>query len=80
MDGTTYESKLINFDIVDRVGGGDAFSSGLIFALMEQMQPQDVIDFAVASSVMKHSIRGDTNITSKEQILRLMNNTYDIQR
>ncbi len=80
MDGKTYESKLINFDIVDRVGGGDAFSSGLIFALMEQMQPQDVIDFAVASSVMKHSIRGDTNITDKNQILRLMNNTYDIQR
>lgn len=80
MGGKTYESKKINFDIVDRVGGGDAFSSGLIFALMENMDPQKTVDFSIASSVMKHSIRGDTNITDKEAILRLMNNTYDIQR
>ncbi len=80
-DGRTYESKLINFEIVDRVGGGDAFSSGLIFALMEGMEPQDVVDFAVCSSVMKHSIHGDTNITSKEAIMALMNNgSHDIQR
>lgn len=80
MDGETYESNKINFDIVDRVGGGDAFSSGLIYALMENMEAQKAVNFAVASSVMKHSIRGDTNITDKESILRLMNNTYDIQR
>lgn len=80
MNGETFESTKFNFDIVDRVGGGDAFSSGLIFALMEQMEPQKAVNFAVASSVMKHSIRGDTNITDKEAILRLMNNTYDIQR
>ncbi len=36
MDGETYESTTMNFDIVDRVGGGDAFSSGLIFALMKK--------------------------------------------
>lgn len=80
-NGQTYESKLINFDIVDRVGGGDAFSSGLIYALMENMEPQDVIDFAVASSVMKHSIHGDTNITSREAIMDLMKDgSHDIQR
>lgn len=80
-DGKTYESKLINFDIVDRVGGGDAFSSGLIYALMENMEHQDVIDFAVASSVMKHSIHGDTNITSRDAIMNLMKDgSHDIQR
>ena len=56
------------------------FSSGLIYALMEGMKPEDTVNFAVASSVMKHAIRGDTNITDKESILRLMNQTYDIQR
>lgn len=80
MNGRTYESKLIRFDIIDRVGGGDAFSSGLIFALMENMPPQEAIDFAVASSVVKHSIHGDTNITSIEQIKSVMNGTGDIQR
>ena len=80
-DGKTYESKTLNFEIVDRVGGGDAFSSGLIYALMENMEPDDVVNFAVASSVMKHSIRGDTNITSVDQIKRLMNNaSFDVQR
>ena len=81
-NGETYESKTINFEIVDRVGGGDAFSSGLIYALMQNdMTPQETVDFAVASSVMKHAIRGDTNITSVDQIKRLMNNaSFDVQR
>ena len=81
MDGETYESTTMNFDIVDRVGGGDAFSSGLIFALMKNMDPQTAVNFAVASSVMKHSIRGDTNITDEASITRLMENkSYDIRR
>ena len=45
------------------------------------MEPQEVIDFAVASSVMKHSIHGDTNITSREAIMNLMKDgSHDIQR
>jgi len=48
---------------------------------MENMDPEDVVNFAVASSVMKHSIRGDTNITSVAQIKSLMNNaSFDVQR
>ena len=62
------------------MGGGDAFSSGMIFALMEDMEGAEAVNFAVASSVMKHSIHGDTNITDKESIMRLMNNTFEIQR
>ena len=79
-DGKTYESNLMRFNILDRVGGGDAFSSGMIFALMEDMEGAEAVNFAVASSVMKHSIHGDTNITDKESIMRLMNNTFEIQR
>jgi len=81
-DGQTYESKTLNFEIVDRVGGGDAFSSGLIYALMQNdWKHEDIVNFAVASSVMKHAIRGDTNITSVSQIKRLMNNaSFDVQR
>ena len=81
-DGKTYESKTLNFEIVDRVGGGDAFSSGLIYALMQNdWKHEDIVNFAVASSVMKHAIRGDTNITSVDQIKRLMNNaSFDVQR
>lgn len=57
-----------------------AFSSGLIYALMNNYKPRDVVNFAVASSVMKHSIHGDTNITDVESIQRLMNQSFDVQR
>jgi 2-dehydro-3-deoxygluconokinase len=80
-DGKTYESKTFRFNILDRVGGGDAFSSGLIYALMEGMEPDDIVNFAVSSSVIKHTIRGDFNITDdKQSILRLMNQEYEIKR
>lgn len=80
-DGETYESKTFRFNILDRVGGGDAFSSGLIYALMAQMEPKDIVDFAVATSVIKHTIHGDFNIIDdKKQIFSLMKQEYEIKR
>ena len=80
-DGKTYESKLFTFTILDRVGGGDAFASGLIYAMMKEYNPDDMINFAVASSVIKHTIRGDGNITDDvKSIKSIMNMNYDIKR
>ena len=80
-DGKTYESKTFRFNILDRVGGGDAFASGLFYAMMAGMQPQDIVNFAVASSVMKHTIHGDFNITDDvDSILKLMNQDFEIRR
>jgi 2-dehydro-3-deoxygluconokinase len=80
-EGETYESKTFRFNILDRVGGGDAFASGMIYALMCQMKPDDVVNFAVASSVIKHTIRGDFNITDDENaITNLMNQNFEIRR
>ena len=79
--GHTFESKKFTFNILDRVGGGDAFTSGLIYAMMNNYKPMDMINFAVASSVIKHTIRGDGNITDNaETIKRIMNMNYDIKR
>jgi len=79
--GHTFESKLFTFNILDRVGGGDAFASGLIYAMMNGYRPMDMINFAVASSVIKHTIHGDANITDDvESIRNLMNMNYDIKR
>lgn len=79
--GHTYESKLFTFTILDRVGGGDAFASGLIYAMMNDYKPMDMINFAVASSVIKHTIHGDGNITDDAATIRnLMNMNYDIKR
>ena len=62
-------------NIVDRFGGGDSFCAGLIFALSgdEFSKPADAIRFAVAASCLKHSIKGDYNYTSKDEVVALMN-------
>jgi 2-dehydro-3-deoxygluconokinase len=59
-------------DIVDRVGGGDAFAGGLIYGLRQQMPDQDALEFAVAASCLKHSISGDFNRASVAEVERLM--------
>lgn len=80
-EGHTFESKLFTFNILDRVGGGDAFASGLIYAIMNHYKPMDIVNFAVASSAIKHTIRGDANITDDAAAIRnLMNMNYDIKR
>lgn len=80
-EGHTFESKLFTFNILDRVGGGDAFASGLIYAMMNEYKPMDMINFAVASSALKHTIRGDGNITDNAKAIHnLMDMNYDIKR
>ncbi|MGN0813649.1 MAG: sugar kinase [Candidatus Coproplasma sp.] len=80
-DGETYESHTFRFNILDRVGGGDAFASGMIYAIMRGMKPEDIANFAVASSVIKHTMHGDFNITDDEDsIIKLMNQDYEIRR
>ena len=62
-------------NIIDRVGGGDSFSAGLIYAFTdpELSDPKRAISFATASSCLSHSIHGDINYSTKEEIIRLMN-------
>ncbi|WP_298541859.1 sugar kinase [uncultured Aquimarina sp.] len=65
-------SKVYDMEnIVDRIGGGDAFMAGLIYGLLHK-NDQDVIEFAVASSVLKHSILGDANLVSLEEVAQLL--------
>jgi 2-dehydro-3-deoxygluconokinase len=61
-------------NIVDRVGAGDAFAGGLIFALLtpELAGPETALRYAVAASCLKHSIVGDFNYASREEIEALM--------
>ncbi len=59
-------------DIVDRVGGGDAFSAGLIYGLQEFQDEERALEFAVAASCLKHTIPGDFNLSSKDEVLALM--------
>ena len=64
-----YESKHYDIEpIVDRVGGGDSFSGGLIHGLMTMDNMKDALEFAVAASALKHTINGDFNLVSKEEV------------
>ena len=57
--------------IVDRVGGGDSFGGGLIYALMNGYADQDAVNFAVAASCLKHSIEHDFNLVTLEEVKAL---------
>ena len=80
-DGHTFESKLFTFNILDRVGGGDAFASGLIYAMLHNYKAMDMINFAVASERHQAHHPRDANITDDVSSIRnLMNMNYDIKR
>jgi 2-dehydro-3-deoxygluconokinase len=59
-------------DIVDRVGGGDAFAGGLIYGLLNYAARDKALEFAVAASCLKHSIGGDFNRVSVDEVEKLM--------
>lgn len=68
-----FESKYYEInDIIDRVGGGDAFSAGLIYGLNNYNDHKDALEFAVAASCLKHSIGGDFNRVSVADVEKLM--------
>lgn len=66
-----YFSKNYLVHIVDRVGGGDSFGAGLIYACINEYQPQAAIEFAVAASCLKHTIEGDFNQVSVGEVQNL---------
>jgi 2-dehydro-3-deoxygluconokinase len=68
-----YHSRKYHIDfIVDRIGGGDAFSGGFIYGILTGMTPQDTLEFATAASCLKHSIHRDFNLVTPEEVLALM--------
>lgn len=69
--GKTYFSKEYQIIIVDRIGGGDSFGGGIIYALMNHMEPQEAIEFATAASCLKQTIEGDYNQVSIEEVKQL---------
>lgn len=68
-DGELYQSKVHQIDhIVDRVGGGDAFAAGILHGILKRLTPKEVIEFATAASVLKHTVHGDCNVFSEDEI------------
>lgn len=70
-----FESKKYNIShIVDRIGAGDAFMAGILYGMMEWPDDsQRALEFATAASCLKHSIVGDINLATAEEVIALMN-------
>lgn len=69
-----YETRQYQItDIVDRVGGGDSFMGGLIYGLLKYPEDdQNALDFAVAASCLKHTIKGDANLVTVDEVEKLL--------
>ena len=70
-NGTLCRSRPYRVPIVDRVGGGDAFSAGLIHGFLCGWDPARTVEFASAANAFKHSVHGDSLVASEEEVARL---------
>ncbi len=68
-----HSSNNHTFDILDRVGGGDSFTAGILHGILTNKRCEETIEFATCASVLKHSIRGDINMVNEDQVNTLMN-------
>lgn len=66
-----YSGKHYDIDIVDRVGGGDSFGAGLIYGLKNNLGEQQALEFAIAASCLKHTVEGDFNVVSVDEVKKL---------
>ena len=77
-----YQSSEIDVEIVDRVGTGDAFSTGLVYSLVNEYEPQKAVDFATACFALKHTIEGDVDILKLPDVEQYLENknSFSIKR
>lgn len=74
-------SELLTFSVYDRIGAGDAYTSGIIHGEVEQFTPKQTVDFAAAASMLAHTIVGDTPMSSVGEVFRAMTERVgDVER
>lgn len=63
-----YESSLVNVDVLDRIGTGDALTAGVLYGVINNLKSQDILDIAEASFVLKHTVKDDVNTLTINEI------------
>jgi 2-dehydro-3-deoxygluconokinase len=72
-DGTFYDAtRREDLEILDRVGGGDSFASGLIYGLMEGLSPQEAVEYGAAHGALAMTTPGDTTTASLKEVKQVM--------
>jgi len=68
-EGELFQSEIFHLDqIVDRVGGGDAFAAGILHGILTNMPNSELVTFATAASALKHTVHGDCNVFTEEEV------------
>ena len=70
--GQAYFSRKYMIHLVDRVGGGDSFTAGMLYGLMNGYAPQETVEYAAAASCLKQSMEMDFNLSTRDEVLRLV--------
>ena len=70
-NNSAYYSKEYYMSVLDYIGAGDAFCAGLIYALLHEFEPPKCVEFANAASCLKHTVSGDYNLITLEEVERL---------
>jgi 2-dehydro-3-deoxygluconokinase len=70
-DGNAYYSKEYYMNILDYIGAGDAYCAGIIYSLINHFDAQKAVEFANAASCLKHTVSGDFNLVSVEEVNKL---------
>ncbi|GHH97852.1 sugar kinase [Neobacillus kokaensis] len=75
MNEQLYQSKVYQLEpIVERIGGGDSYAAGILRGILEELPARQIISFATAASALKHTIQGDCNSFSKEEVIQFAEN------
>jgi len=73
MDGKFYESRRYpGLEILDRVGGGDSFASGLIYGFLQTGDPQKAVDYGAAHGALAMTTPGDTSMATVKEVEKVM--------
>ena len=79
--GRMYTTRSKEFEVLDRIGGGDSFAAGIIHGLSHQMEMNEALEYALSLSVLNHYLAGDHNAVSNHNVLSYMNkSSNDISR
>ena len=70
-EGKAYYSKEYFMHILDYIGAGDAYCAGLIYSLINHFDPQKAVEFSNAASCLKHTVSGDYNLVTVDEVMKL---------
>ncbi len=69
--GQAYYSKEYFMHILDYIGAGDAYCAGIIYGMIHHFEPQKMVEFANAASCLKHTVSGDYNLVTVDEVMKL---------